>query len=100
MEFNQNKADGGEKPWPWPREGPLLLETIIGGTLTLSRSWCQATTASTTTTTNQPVQEIFESSQGEIKRRLGPVSEAGVSGARARNGPAVKDLNIRGNKHD
>ena len=55
---------------------------------------------STTTTTNQPVQEILESSQGEIKRRLGPVSEAGVSGARARNGPAVKDLNIRGNKHD
>ena len=43
LEFNQNKADGGEKPWPWPREGPLLLETIIGGTLTLSRSWCQAT---------------------------------------------------------
>ena len=32
----------------------------------------------------------------EIKRRLGPVSEAGVSGATT----AVKDLNIRGNKHD
>ena len=86
MEFNQNKADGGEKPWPWPREGPLLLETIIGGTLTLSRVLVSGNSAERALgLLRQLISQSRKSPGlvGEIKHRLGPVSDVGVIGAGA-----------------
>ena len=62
--FIQNKADGVKEPWPWPR-GPAPRDDNRG-TLTLSLDLGSGNVASTTTssTTNPPVQEIPESSQG------------------------------------
>ena len=90
--FIQNKADGVKQPWPWPR-GPATRDDNRG-TLTLSLDLGSGNVASTTTssTTNPPVQEIPESSQGN-KTQTWPSLRCWCYWASSGAGNPVDDFN-------